>query len=432
LKNISNRIRNYLKNQEFLHLSKNIANFSFYQFVNYLAPLVTIPYIVRIVGPEKFGIISLALAVNYYFRIISDYGFSITGVQYIAQNQNDANNRSKIITNIFIIQFVLIMISFLLLIIFINIYPGFSNYKNVFLYAFLIVPANVFLALWFYIGMEKMKYLNYINLISKLSYIFLIFLLIRESSDFSLVPLLNGISMMIAGIFSLLIIFKKFKTKIEFDNFSNLKELLVKDRPIFISNVFINLYRNSNVLILGLVANEAVVGIYSAGEKLIQVFQSIFTPITQVVFPYISRLKVTTPEKSLKTLTRLIIIMSILTLTIVLLLMTFSSRITDLVFGKDFESSAIVLRIASFVILFGTINYILGIIFMTNYSMKKEFSNSVIITGLTNVILCFTLSYYFLYKGAAIAIISSEFLLLILLIYNIHDNKEKWQYEGTK
>ena len=432
MKKISNRIRHYYKNEEFLRLFSNFTSFGFYQIINYIVPLVTIPYIVRIVGPDKFGIISLALALNYYFRIISDYGFSITGVQYIAQNQNDKLKRSKIISNIFIIQLTLIIICFFILLFIINIYKGFSEYKNVFLYAFLTVPANILLALWFYIGMEKMKYLNYINLISKLSYIILIFIFVRNMTDFYLVPLITGTSMFLAGMYSLFVIIIKFKTNLKFNGILKIKEFLVRDWPIFVSNFFINLYRNSNVLILGLVANESIVGIYSAGEKLVTVLQSAFTPITQVLFPYISRLKVSIPEKSLRTIKRLLILMGCLSIIIVAIIFVFSNQITILLLGENFQASSIIIRITSFVIFFGTINYILGIIFMTNYDMKNEFSNSVIIIGILNVILCYILSYNFAQIGAASAFASAEFLLLLLLIFSIYKNKEKWIYAIRK
>lgn len=420
------KIKRLYNHSDFKLLFTNFTNFGIFQLIYYIAPLVTIPYIVRVVGPEKFGIISLAQALAYYFSVIAEYGYGISGVQYIAQNQKDNLKCSEIVKNIFIIQILMTLCCLIILIFILKVYPPFRSYQNIFLYAFLTVPANILLALWFYLGMEKVKYINYVSFTSRLLYIVAIFLLIKKIDDYYLIPLLNSLSFLIAAIYSLYLMINKFKIRFTKNVKIKFYIYLKNDISIYISIFFTNLYRNSNILILGLIAPEAAVGFYSAGEKIIKAIQGAFTPITQVLYPYVSRIKITSMTRSMTIIRRLLIIMGCLSLIISLFIIMLSKKVALLLFGPEFLSTGSIIAIASSVIFFGVINYIIGIIFMTNYSLKNEFAKSVIITGIINVISCSMLSYYYFEIGAAVSFATSEFILLVVMCYYIIKRKSTW------
>jgi len=432
LRKIREKLNEIIAVSERRRLSINFANFGLFQIINYIIPLVTIPYIVRIIGPEKFGVISIAYALTYYLWIIVDYGYNISGVQRISQNQNDIRICSQIAKNIFIIQIVLNLFCLILLFLIINLYKPFSGYKEIFLYYFLVIPANILLASWFYTGVEQVKYISLLSFTSRTIYVILIFSLIRGEQDFILIPIFYSGSMLIGGIISLNIIIRKFKLKFGKTVSSDIFSFLKQDRQIYISNIFMNLYRNSNILILSVFVNEASVGIYSAGEKLIKAIQTTFAPITQAFYPFISRITVTSKSHSQKVIKYILIVTGILAGSIFVIIFLFSDIINHIVFGKDFLATARIMRIASPVIYFGVINYIIGIIFMTNYALKKEFSYSVIIVGLINIVICSILSYYYQNTGAAISFALAEILLFLVMCIFIVKNKEKWKISNGK
>jgi PST family polysaccharide transporter len=362
----------------------------------------------------------MALALVSYMAIISEFGFSINGVQYIAQNQNNSIKKREIVTNIFALQLLLMLGSFILLFIIINSISQFQPYRNIFYFTFLIIPANITMALWFYIGMEKIKYLSVIILISKVLYIVLIFIFLIRAEDFYFVPLFNGIAALFAGLCSLYLIL--FKFKIYPPDFKSIKiiKYIKSNWNIFLSFLSMNLYRNSNVLILGFLVTESSVGIYSGGEKIVIVLQSIFAPITQVIYPYISRLRVNDPQKSKKILIALTVFISVGTFWVSFLLYVFSTKIALIVLGEEFIKSGSIIKISSFVVFFGTLNFILGIIFMTNYGMKNEFTKAVLLTGILNVIICYLLSYMWQEIGTAFAFLGAEIILFLLLLFFIN------------
>jgi PST family polysaccharide transporter len=201
---------------------------------------------------------------------------------------------------------------------------------------------------------------------------------------------------------------------------------LKQDRQIYISNIFANLYRNSNVLILSFFASEASVGIYSAGEKIIKAIQGTFTPLTQSFYPYISRVSTTSKSQSRRVIKYTIIFIGVIAGSITTVIFVFSDFLTNLAFGQNFVDTALIIKITSPVILFGVLNFVIGIIFMTNYGMKKEFSYSVITVGLINIVICSLLSYLFGAIGTGISFLIAEVFLFIIMSFFIYNNKHKW------
>lgn len=421
-----NELKGFFSNKEGKSLFVNFAQFGIYQVIIYLAPLITVPYLLRYIGVAKFGIISFAMALVYYFQIVVEYGFGITGIQMIAQSQNNSKKQSEIVSNVLIIQIILFSICFILLGILCFLIPKIHDYRSIYLFSYGYVLANIFLFTWFYIGVEKVKYVNVIISISKLLYILLIIIFIKNENDFVLVPIFNSATTFLAGIVSIIILRKKFIIRFLKPNKDILKRYLKEGWHIFLSNIAMNLYRNTNVIILGIFSSDISVGIYSAGEKIVKAIQSTLSPLTQTLYPFISRKKIEEPEKSIRYISRMITIMGFIGCIISILLFIFAGKIAYLLNGSVNLAMVRVIRIASFVILFGGLNYCIGIIFMTNYDMKKEFLKSVMIVGILNTIICAILCHLISEIGAATALLLSEFILFLLLVYYIQHNKRKW------
>ena len=427
LKKTNNKINEIISVSERKRLSVNFANFGLFQLINYVVPVITVPFIVRIIGPEKFGVISIAHALIYYIWIIVDYGYSISGVQLISQAQDDKSKCSQIVKNIFVIQILIQFLCFFALYFGLNLYEPLLKYKPVIFSYFLLIPANILLAAWFYTGIERVKYISVLSFFSRLIYIVLIFSLIRSQDDYILIPIFYSGSMLFGGLISLFIILRKFQLQFGKSITYTIISFLRRDKSIFFSTIFMNLYRNSNILILSFFTNEASVGIYSAGERIIKAIQAAFAPITQAFYPYISRITVVSKTNSRKIIKYMLIFMSLISGSVAALLLIFSGAINDIAFGENFNNTSIIIRITSPVILFGVINYIVGIIFMTNYSLKNEFTYSVTIIGVVNIFICSTLSHFYKEIGSAISFLIAEVLLLIVMIIYINIYKNRWE-----
>ncbi len=401
-------------------LLSNFFNFVLFKVSQYVVPLITMPYIIRVIGLEYFGLVSLAQTIAMYFKIGADYGWSILGVQYIARVQKDARKKSEVVSNIFFIQFLLTMLGFILLTMLALFIGELRSEWQVFFAAYIFVPANMMIASWFFVGMEQVKFLNIVNLAGRLVYLVLIFTLLREKSQYVLVPLLNSLSLMIGGLLGIFVIIRHFRVRLFIPKISMVKKYLTEGWPIFLSYFATNLYRNMNILILALFTSKEMVGIFSAADKVVKIAQRTFEPITQTLYPYISRIKVESQERAKKAIKYLALIMGLLGGTAMLLIIGFAHWIIYIIIDEQSLLGTQILQIGSAVILFGVLNYVLGIIYMTNFGMKKQFSNSVILTGFVNIIVCFLLSYQFKATGAMISFAFSEGFLIMLFIWHIN------------
>lgn len=409
----------------------NILYFVLFRLTNYLVPWIAIPYIVQTVGLEKFGILGFAQTLILLLYILVDYGIDISGIQTIAQNRQ---SKEKLAEQYSIIQFmriIMMVLCFLILGILGMFWQEIRMHYLIYLFSFLILPARILQAIWFYTGMEEFKYLNYINFIARILYLAGIFAFIRAADDFYLVPAIEGTALILGGIVSQFIVLVKLRIVLYFPGVGKILQGYRDGWHVFISNVSISLYRNANVIILGLIANKEIVGFYYAGEKLIKTLQTVFTPITQVFYPYISRKKVMNPAVAMNIIKKMLYVLGSITFALSTAIILTAGPLTYLLFKDASPAIAIVIRIAGYAIFFSMINYILGIIFMLNYGMKKYFSLSTFFVGILNIIFCVPLCFLLQEQGAAITYLTSEMILVVFFAYFISAKRKEWKVSNA-
>jgi PST family polysaccharide transporter len=214
-------------------------------------------------------------------------------------------------------------------------------------------------------------------------------------------------------------VFRDFKVSFKFVSLEELKRQLKEGWILFKTVIFVSAYRETNVFILGLVANNTITGYYSIAEKILKAVQSLQGPLGQALYPVFCT-KYGMNKKNFKLyhfkyLKLIILIYLSLTISIILL----SHYIIELVAGKIYYESVLDLQILAIVVLVGELNYYFGILGLIPLKFEKEFSRFVIIAGLLNIILCSILSYLFKDVGASISLVLSETILLILIIIKI-------------
>jgi len=133
-----------------------------------------------------------------------------------------------------------------------------------------------------------------------LIFTFAIFVFIRQASDYIYVPLLNLFGYLVAGVLALWIVFRCFKVGLKAPSYSSLIHQLKEGWYIFISTMAISLYTVSNTFILGIFTNNTIVGYYSGAEKIIKAVQGLLSPISQTIYPHISKLASESKDHALR------------------------------------------------------------------------------------------------------------------------------------
>ncbi|MDD2927589.1 MAG: oligosaccharide flippase family protein, partial [Candidatus Omnitrophica bacterium] len=225
---------------------ENFTSLSTLQGISYLIPLVILPYLIRVIGPEKFGLIAFAQALIQYFMIFTDYGFSLTATKKISLCK-DQSQASTVFSTVMTVKFILAFLSYLILLFLINAIPKFRQDWLLYVFSFGAVIGNTLFPVWLFQGAEKMKFITIINIIGGIIYTVSLFIFVKEPADYLLVPLLNSLFFIITGLLGLYIAFKEFDLEFVFQSYSNIREELKTGWEVFISTVAINTYTATRI-----------------------------------------------------------------------------------------------------------------------------------------------------------------------------------------
>ncbi len=402
---ISERLKSFFKERTKVNFAYNLLT----QIVNYAFPLITFPYLVRVLGLDGFGLYSFSVAFVAYFQLIVDYGFGITGTRETAINRNNPEMLSKLFNNIFFIKLILFVSC---LIVFILILISFSHFeldKYLYLLSFSTIISSILMPTWFFQGMEQIKFVTILNTIAKLISTILILLLVKSVDNILLIPLLYSVTGIIAGIFSLIIIKKRFNISLKFREIKkrevvyNLKESWY----LFISNISTSLYTTTLTFLLGIFGTKTEVSYFVIPNKLIMIIRSISEPINQTLFPYLSSNLQNT--KVVKCVIRKILNYGVPALLAVILMLTvFSDYIFNIIFKVDNIQTIINFNIQSLLPLIFLFHTVFGFFYLILFKMNKEYSKIIITTSLLSIPLSFVLIYFYKDIGASISLLLIE------------------------
>ncbi|MBB6176102.1 PST family polysaccharide transporter [Anoxybacillus tengchongensis] len=399
-------------------LFENFLSLATLQGLNYILPLLTLPYLVRVLGPENYGLVAFAQSFVQFFVIFVDYGFNLSATNQIAVYRENREKVQRIFSTVITIKVFFTVISFVVLCLLVFLLPKFAEHKSIYVITFGMVVGNVLFPVWFFQGMERMRYITFLNIIAKALFTAGIFLLVKQRDDFLLVPLLNSLGIISIGIISLGMIKKTFSINIVLPAWNDIKYQLKEGWYVFISTVAISLYTVSNTFILGLFTNNTIVGYYAGAEKIISAANGMISPVSQALYPYISRLILGNREKGLMLIRKIVLIIGGGTLIVSFIIFFLAENIVDIALGDHYKHSIVVLKILSFLPFIIGLSNILGIQTMLTLGYKKAFSNILILASILNIFLAVLLVPNFHHVGTAVGVFISElFVTSAMFVY---------------
>ncbi|MCG7538912.1 oligosaccharide flippase family protein [Pseudoalteromonas sp. OF7H-1] len=270
---------------------ENFLSLSFLQVVTMILPLITLPYIIRVIGYEKFGLIALASSLVMYFQSLVDYSFKITAVRDLSLNRRYPKRVSLIYSRVMLIKFILLILALTLLSFIVYIYPPFYVEKELFFYTSLSLIGGVLFPEWFFQGIEKMRYITIINACIKVIFSLSVFVFIQESGDYLLIPFLTSSGLIVSGIVGQVYLHKNFRVGFVIIPIRSLIKAIKNNFYIFINQFVPNLYNNSTSFLLGVFAGNEALGVYSAILKIIDLCIVLLNVVSRVFFPFNNRNK---------------------------------------------------------------------------------------------------------------------------------------------
>lgn len=271
-------------------LIENITSLFALQGLVYIFPLITYPYLIRVLGPEKFGLLAFAQALIQYLVIFTDYGFNMSAPREIAIYREDAEKLSSIFSATMLVKLSLLLISAIFYIILIITVPYFHNEWAVYLIYLLAVIGNVLTPIWFFQGIEQMKYITLVNFIARGIMTGGIFIFVRSSHDYHIAAGLQAGAFLLAGMLSVGILWRQKLVKPRWPkSWDAVRKAAKESNQVFLSSLSISVYSYGSVIIVGLVSGQTVAGYYSIVQKFSGAVVGLVQPIIQGFYPYLSR-----------------------------------------------------------------------------------------------------------------------------------------------
>lgn len=387
-------------------VAANFGYLSLIQIAGYAFPLITMPYLARVIGTEGFGRIAFANAVLVWLQTVADWGFTFTATRDVAQNRDNKEKVSEIFSNVLWARCFLSFIAGLFLLLAIAFVPVFRENAFILLISYLLIPGHIMFPDWFFQAIEKMKYTTILGLIFRLFFTIMVFVVIKEQGDYFWQPLLTTIGYILCGIITFYLILKEWGYKLYPPKVKPVINSIKSSADVFLNNLMPNLYNSFSVLLLGFWGGSYANGIFDGGNKFATLIYQLQLVLSRAFYPFLSR---RVDKHHIFAL-----INNTIAFLMALFLFIFAPFLVHIMLGPEFEESIIVLRILSLSVFFLGLSNTYGTNYLIICHHESDLRNMTLIASIIGMTVAIPLVMKYTYIGAAITIVISRCLLGIL------------------
>lgn len=407
---------------------KNYLYNAFYQIFNLLVPLVTTPYLARVLGPSGVGINAYTSSIIQYFIIIGCIGTNIYGNRKIAFVRNDKYKLSQTFYEIFILRFIILMLSYFAFFIYLNFTDEFHIY---YLAQSLAIIGTMFDISWFFMGIEKFSITVFRNIIVRIITLLCIFIFVKNYNDLLSYILIISLSTFFGNI----TMFTSLKKYINLPNFRDMHIFfhLWPSFLLFIPEVATQIYLVLNKTMLGIFVSVQASGFYDQSDKIIKMVLAVVTATGTVMLPHVANSFANGEVKKTKEyLYNSFSLVNAFSIPMMFGVIAISSKLVPLFFTKSFMIVSPLMMVESIVIFMIGISNVIGVQYLLPTNQTHKYTKSVILGSVANIILNIPLIFIFNVMGAVIATVISEIIVTIYQLYSIKNEiKYKLLFKDT-
>ena len=324
-------------------IKKNVAYKSVLTLSTYLINFITFPYVARVLGVERIGLVNFVDNTVNYFLLFATMGVGLLGVREIAAVKEDKKRRDQVYSSVLALNLLFTLVSLGIYLLCVVTIPKLCQYDELFYIGTAKILFTVFLVEWFFTGVENFRYITLRSILIKVLYIISVFLFVRDTSDYRLYFILTvGVVVLNALINQLYI--REF-VRVRWNNIQLFK-YLKQNVTLGIYTLMTSMYLTFNVMYLGLVSNNTEVGYYTTAFKLYSVVLGFFTAFTNVMLPRMSSLLANGEKDRFQELVnRSFSVMSTCCIPLILCSMIMAPQIVYILSGPGYEGAILPMRI---------------------------------------------------------------------------------------
>ena len=380
------------------------------QGLNYLLPLLVLPYLLRVLGPARYGSIAFAQAVMGYAVILTEFGFNLSATRAVARAREDADEISRIFWSTLAAKGVLLVIAAAAIVLAVLLVPALQEHWNVIGVCGLVVIGSVVLPQWYFQGLERMRVMALTQVVSRIIMLLLTFVLVRSADDELRAAAILSMPPLLAGILGLVAVGFIAPVRFHRPRLIDVRGALASSWHLFVSGAATSLYLNSNAFIIGLVCGDYAVALYSLANRVVLAVFNLLGPVILAVFPRASLLFGRSLLEGRDFVRRLSVPLLGAAGLLSALLLLFAGPIVRLLGGTQYLDSAPVLRMMAPLPLILAAGTVLAQIVMVNLGLERSLSRIYLGLGLLSLVLLPVLANRYGALGGAQSLLVVEVL----------------------
>src|SRR5947209_3760821 len=415
------RARDLLKHK----LVKNAGALAIVQMSAFVAPLLVLPYLTRVLSTDHFGLIAFATSFNFYFITLVEYGFNLTATRRIAVHADDPEKVSKICSSVYAAKALLTLLGFALMLCVVVATPKLRPNIGLFCISYLTVIGDLLFPLWLFQGLQKMENLVWRDLVTKFLALSLVFAFVRKDSDFMLAALFQAGSPLVAGIVGLITVPIVAKVRLVRPSMEETITALREGWPVFLSMAAFTLSSSTSIFLLGLRSGPSDVAYYIAAYRLVVAIRALVDPVKTAICPHISHLSATSRQHAVAFLRNYSLLLSSTFLAVSIVLLVFSPLIVKLLYSPKYAPTILLLQIQAMSPFLLAFQHNYSTFFILAFGYDKAFSRLVLQMTVLNFIILIP-SIYLMWPPLAVSItgliLDTFMAVMTYLFYRKHSS----------
>jgi PST family polysaccharide transporter len=259
------------------------------QIGTYALPLITVPYLSRVLSPEKLGLVAYAQSFTYYFVTLTEYGFNLTATREIAARREDTGAIARIFSAVMVARLLLLLLGFLILLAVVAAVPTFRASRTLFIVAFLSVVGNALFPMWLFQGVQKIGHVASRDFLSKIAGLAGLFIFVHGDGDYVWAAGVQSGAIILAGAVGLTTALWTLRVRFQWPAWITVWEVLKTGWPVFVSTAATTLTAPTNVTILGLRSSATEVAYFTNAQRVISPLRALVTPMVTAIYPHVAQ-----------------------------------------------------------------------------------------------------------------------------------------------
>ncbi len=409
----------------FGRLLKNILSMVSLRGAEFLIGLVLLPYLVRVLGVDRFGALVFMQGVVRYGTVLVEYGFNLTGPRNVAQ-ASSREETARVFSSIITCKLLIFLFITALAAVAVTVAGsmGAAFDAKLFWASYLLVMGYAVFPIWFFQGIQQMHYITIFNVGAQAIALVLILLFVRGPDDYILAALFLSCALPAAGVCSLVLLLKKFRYIFVLPSWRGIRNAFADGFYVFTSTVAINIYTTTNTVALGILTNDTVVGYFGAASRLIDCVKGLMYAFNQAVYPYVSTKLAEGRDAACRFIRKFLFAYAGAAFACGCVILAGGHLIVRIFFGQGYDESAYLLRLMAFLPAIIAVSNVYGIQVMLNFGLQGAFNRIICSGAVLDLILVVPLVLKWGGTGSALVMLAVESWISVVMFWYVERMKK--------